>query len=288
MYKHYALLSIIILSDIASSIALPIYLRRFSILTSKLNFCSEESGYKLFSNKCNGGEEYTMSVFASISYGLSVAISFALLLPHDDVIIKDINNDFINNFIEKIMNPSRTILLFALRNICLFNMVNFVSVREFNDELIGDEINKQSIRVSAVKMIPGSFLPMVGSTLLIALLISSIFPSKLFASKLGIKVKYSKEILWLLNILVWFVIISSVIYYIGATNVLGRNVLTMYDTRGPELLTVNFWNYGILLMIYLEYVIISDHRRVIAKFKMREDASMDLMNMSKVVNNNDK
>jgi hypothetical protein len=234
---------IILIIDIGTSIIIPYYMRRVNPDTRDLLECSRESGYVLFSNCClnpdgscfePGDLEHKMSLVSMVNYGLSVVLSLVLLG------VQVYNQDDISN--KSFFKVDLVSFVFTIRNFTMFNMMNYTSGR------VG-----QLVVVSVVKMELDTMIFIGVSSLLMSILVYISFPTHRVFNVPVLP-------LWLKSLvfLAWLILISSIIYYIGATNVLGKNVLSLYDIRGPELLTLNYWNYGILLIIYSEYVLFTE------------------------------
>jgi hypothetical protein len=286
--KYLLVLMGVVIIDIMSSILIPIYLRTVNPDTTSLRLCSIESGYKRYSNvnltaskdgnivSCLG-EEFSLSTYAIFNYVLSIMISLILLYASGKQRVENVNKDLKPNFsssddiklqdlgdnehkksyeelIDDLVNPTRTVVVFFLRNICLFNMINFVSKRDNGVIII------ETVRLEITPFI----YTLIASSILSTFIISSLPNKSLYE-----RWKINTVLFFIINMITWIVIVGSIIYYIGATNVLGRNVLSMYDLRGPELLTINYWNYGILLIIYLEYILFKNYLRKVEEHRVK-------------------
>jgi hypothetical protein len=224
--------------DIGLSISVPRQMRMINEATKDLKLCGDESGFSLYSTECDGILHKT-SLFAWIMYAVSILFSIGLLI----LSAKTSNIDLVDGDVSKLLDFNKIIIIFFLRNIMMFNLMNYVSVRRGDD-----------IIVTAVRMETDAFIRMIVGGFFLAILLSMAFPSQLIQRfKAGF---FFNTILYIVMFVFWFVVSSSTIYYIGATNVLDRNVLTMYDLRGPRLSTLNYWNYGILLIIYSEFIVL--------------------------------
>jgi hypothetical protein len=225
----------ILLLDLSASIVIPIFLRQLNSDTKHLFECKEESGYILYSNKCDGNPHF-ISLFASIIYSLSIFLSLVFLSI--SVFITNIENDKIQ--ITKLLDLDKIVMIFFIRNITMFNLMNFVSHR-----------SDDGIVIYTVKSTSLQFYSIIVSSVVLSAFLTLTFPSELM-----LKIENHRFKVMLLIFMIWFCISSSILYYIGATNVLDRNVLTMYDLRGPELLILNYWNYGIVFIICCEFLLL--------------------------------
>jgi hypothetical protein len=246
---------LILVVDCLSSVLIPVFFRKFNEDTKDLKLCKIESGYRLFSNTIDClGEEHKISIAATITYGINVLCSLAILMI--SLVMSEFHDDG-NKVISELLDSSKIIPLFGLRNISMFNLANYVSSRS------GDLIIIQTVKME--------FLPFV-MTALISLIISSYLQSTFPTKILGMQRGKSRSIVLMLIFMAWWTVIFSFIYYIGATNVLDRNVLTMYDLRGPELLTLNYWNYGLLLIIFIEYTLLLQMKyQAISNYKLKNE-----------------
>jgi hypothetical protein len=234
---------IILLIDGFTSVMIPQYMRQANPDTRNLFECTRESGYVLFSNCCltindtcssPGMLEHKLSTVSVINYAMSVVLSLFLLG------FQVFNQQDLGT--RSFFKLDIVTLVFTIRNFTMFNMMNYVSKR------VGE-----TVVISVVKMELKTMILTGGASLFMSALIYVSFPTH--------RMFNLKVLPWKLKVpvfLSWLVLVSSVIYYIGATNVLNKHALSLYDIRGPELLTLNYWNYGILLIIYSEYVLFTD------------------------------
>jgi hypothetical protein len=234
---------IILMIDVTSSVVIPNHMRQVNPDTRDLFECTRESGYVLFSNCCltinktcsePGLLEHKLSTVSVVNYYMSVLLSLCLLG------FQVWNQEDLST--RSFFKLDIVTLVFTIRNFTMFNMMNYVSER------VG-----KAVVINAVKMELRTMVLTGGASLLMSSLIYVSFPTH--------RMFNLRVLPWTLKVpvfLSWLVLVSSVIYYIGATNVLGKHVLSLYDIRGPELLTLNYWNYGILLIIYSEYVLFTE------------------------------
>jgi hypothetical protein len=277
------MLVVYVIIDVVASIVIPINMRRWNTDTRDLCEVGRESGFVIYENnfKTNSSllnsdfnlecqNKFTISLTASISYGLSIVVALLLLYIQTEKEDEDSNED--ERAMNKIMNISRTTMVFTIRNITLFNLMNMMSSRD-------DET--QIVRIRAVRMITEEYWISMISSFVISSLVVFSFPYGhwIRLTEISVGIPVTKVV----SMIVGTLLIHSIIYYIGATNVLGVNVLSMYDGRGPELLTINYWNYGTLFIIYIEWVLINtirtfrNHkRRLKESLKLKESRSLKL------------
>jgi hypothetical protein len=243
----------IVLIDVIASVLIPVYYRKVNSETRGLRMCEGESGFNRFSNdpSCQGFE-HKISILAVLLYGMSILLSILLL-------IISMETSYQSNALSVILDSSKIVIIFAIRNVAMFNMMNYMSDRD------GDKVIVQAVKMETITMISSILISLIISALLMV-----IFPYDLLRGY-----KKSKTIR-LVIYMSWFILTESLIYYIGITNVLNKNVLSMYDIRGPELLTLNYWNYGILTLIYCEYVLLY---KLYLKFNSSNHGSLELSNI---------
>jgi hypothetical protein len=126
---------------------------------------------------------------------------------------------------------------FTMRNVIFYNLFSATSERDEHGVII------LTSNVTYVYIITAGF----GSVLIVSFMLEAL---KSINDTEGL-ISWSNHNKTLI-LSMWMIVISLIVY-IGKANITGRSLFTLFETRGPGLLFLTFCNFFLYLMVFLEW-----------------------------------
>lgn len=220
---------LLVMIDLIASISVIIYFEVDGISQMNLTRCSSVFGSTYNKSGClNGDADIRRKTYMGI-YLTSIIVGILFMWINSGM--NEISYEALNNPVIKIS--------YLLRNVCLFNLFNFTSTWDINNNIIYEFANIEW----------WSFLVALGISILINMLVWLVIYGT-FQMKQSTFWNY---VSLMLQLIVTFGLIFSIIVYIIIINTLDLGTLTMFNVRGPGLQSITNLQAFLLLITILEY-----------------------------------